>query len=187
MSDRMSENTTHLENAFVKENMATLLTIIRHREALRDQIEEFIHELRKRASRHDRTKLEISQFKGFVEIQHIARSHAYGTKEYKDGLKKGKEPGGPIDRHYRAERHHPEHFRSPTDMGFIDIIEMVFDWYAASATYETDSSFLHSMSTMRDHRKEQFSPEQWWLVEQVTDWILSELKKKKGVDDHFAR
>ena len=43
-----------------------------------------------------------------------------------------------IKRHWKNNRHHPEHFTSVTNMSEIDILEMVCDWHARSCQYNTN-------------------------------------------------
>ena len=147
------------------DQMNTLLTIMRHRENLADSLEELADELRRRARVHDRDKLELDKFHGFVKVNAAARSHAYGSPEYKAGLAQAKPT---IDSHFAVSSHHPEYHKRAKDMGFLDIIEMVFDWDAAAKTYGTNS--LRDSLPVSFERHD-FSVMQIWLINQVVEWI----------------
>lgn len=158
----------------VSEDLKTLLTIIRHREVLVDGLEQLRNELGKRARFHDRSKLELGQFEGFVEINRVARDHPYGSPEYKESLRRASAESGCIAKHNAAERHHPEHFVHPGGgMTFIDIIEMVYDWVAAAATYAPEGQKVVVVKLWIQHERfrKVLTTEQWWLVAQVADFI----------------
>ena len=78
---------------------------------------------------------------------------------------------GCITLHFSRNSHHPEYYFNPADMGFLDIIEMVFDWNAAAKTYGTNT-LSESLEVQR--KKDigrTLTKEQWWLIEQVVEWI----------------
>ena len=145
-----------------------LLTIIRHRERVCDELARLSYELQRRARVHDRDKLEPQKFHGFAQINQTARTHAYGTPEYRESLRHA---GPVIASHYAVARHHPEYHAAESDMGWVDIIEMVINWKAAADIY--------GKMTLRDglpkHRERfAFTDAQWWLIEQVVDWLEPE-------------
>lgn len=43
------------------------------------------------------------------------------------------------NKHYALERHHPQHHKSPDDMNFYDIMEMICDWRAMEQELGSDS------------------------------------------------
>jgi rubrerythrin len=178
-----------------------IITIIRHRDMVRANIQNMIQDLERRALNHDLSKLAGDECEGFVRINKAAREHPYGSKEYKDSMESEKGPTGCIGLHYSRNSHHPEYHAKThwecggchrateeepqescpvcgysfsckhedlSGMGFLDIIEMVLDWKAAADTY--------GKSTLRGglvHQRERFkfSVAQWWLIEQVVDYI----------------
>jgi hypothetical protein len=150
------------------DELKAVATIVRHREVLADCMEGLADELRARARRHDRTKFDLDQLSGFVKINAIARHHPYGSPEYKASLR----DVDAVRIHQTKETHHPEYWEDhPYEMGFLDIIEMVFDWYAASRTYgQTD--FRDSLEIQRK-RFQGFTEGQWWLIDQVAMLIMA--------------
>lgn len=116
------------------EELKTLLTVLRHQRLVANQLRKLARELETRADVHDLSKLQFDEFGGFVEVNQIARRHAYGSEEYKTSLKDNKA----IELHFSRNSHHPEHYSGGfADMGFIDFVEMVCDWQAANVTYGT--------------------------------------------------
>ena len=147
--------------------MEALLTITRHRETVATQLERMADELRQRARDHDRSKLQLDEFEGYERINSAARKYAYGSPELKDAIR----AENCVALHYARNSHHPEHHASIEEMFFMDIIEMVIDWYSASVTYGK-TPLSDSLPDLRN--RYDFSSEQWWLVEQVVKWIAGE-------------
>ena len=100
-----------------------------HVACVRKHLETVRYELNHRALMHDWTKLvepEKSAFDNAVEL----KSLEYGTPEYDEAKRN---LGEALNHHYKAHRHHPEHFPNGiNDMNLIDIIEMLCDWKAAT-------------------------------------------------------
>lgn len=98
---------------------------------------------------HDKTKLEDPEFPIFVEYTPKLKDTTYGSDEYKGYLKGMKVA---LDHHYKAARHHPEHFTNGVnDMDLIDITEMFCDWWAATERH-ADGDIMTSI----DKNKERF-------------------------------
>lgn len=151
-----------------RDELLTLATIIRHRDCLRANIQRLIHELERRSLRHDLSKLSTDEIEGFVRINKAAREHPYGSDEYRASMEREKGPEGCITLHFTRNSHHPEYHLQDEDMGFLDLIEMVLDWKAAADTYGKQS-----LKGSLPHHRERFlfTDEQWWLIEQVVDWL----------------
>lgn len=87
-------------------------------------------ELAKRAQHHDDSKLESPEKELFDEYTPKLAGCTYGSDEYKVFLKELKVA---LDHHYAANSHHPEHYAAGVnDFDLFDLIEMFFDWKAAS-------------------------------------------------------
>ena len=143
------------------EKINTLRTIYQHRDMVRICLKRISTDLDMRGLNHDLSKLSEDEFEGFSRINNIARKYPYGSKEYKESLKKERDT---IDLHYSRNRHHPEHWSDVRGMGYLDIIEMVCDWYAATNTYKQTE-----LSTVLDKQFERFnfSDEQKWLIKEI--------------------
>ncbi len=67
---------------------------------------------------------------------------AVGTDEYKvalDGMGEG------VKLHYKANRHHPEHYANGVDdMTLIDVVEMLADWMAAAQARNVSVDLKHA-------------------------------------------
>lgn len=147
--------------------VAVLATQLSHVSHLREALLRIRQELELRSEVHDRSKLGPDELPGFARINQTARDHAYGSEEYASSLAAEKPT---IDHHYAVNSHHPEHFHPNISlMGWLDIIEMVCDWKAAGATYGKTGSLKDSIEV---HRKRfDFTKEQWWLIEQVAEFL----------------
>ena len=152
----------------MSESVKTLLTILRHRELVSENLGKIGEELQSRAARHDRSKLQADEFDGFVRINKVARDHEYGSEAYIEGLASEGGESGCINLHYARNSHHPEHHKNDRDMGWVDIVEMVCDWSAASITYGNQSL---RESVQIQHERFDFSEGQWWLIYSVIDWL----------------
>ena len=135
----------------------TFLTLWRHRTAIDDKLQSLADEIRRRARLHDRTKLERSLFAGFVGVNSGVRDDTTESA---------------VRQHITTELHHPDAHLHPHLMTFIDIIEMVCDWYAAAYAYQhNENSYSFMEGVQRELESRDFSKEQKWLIRQVADWI----------------
>lgn len=114
-------------------------------------------ELLRRGIVHDDSKLEPPEKHLFDKYTPKLKETTYGSKEYKeylDGLKLA------LDHHYARNSHHPEHYVAGIN-GFdlFDLIEMFFDWKAATERHE-DGDIMRSIEI----NKERFN-----MSDQVSD------------------
>lgn len=104
---------------------------LRHIRRVNHLILDFCMEMMRRAQVHDNSKLNSPEKELFDEYTPKLAESSYGTPEYKkllDGL------GVALRHHYENNSHHPEHYPigGVSDMTLMDIVEMFFDWKAAS-------------------------------------------------------
>lgn len=150
------------------DELLALSTITRHRDAVRLNVQRLTHDLERRALAHDLSKLSPDEVEGFVRINQAAREHPYGSDEYIASMRREKGPDGCITLHFSRNSHHPEYHEHERDMGWLDLIEMVLDWKAAADTYGK-ATLREGLATHR--QRLDFTEAQWWLIEQVVDWI----------------
>lgn len=90
--------------------------------------------LNARGKKHDQSKLENPEQDIFVEYTPKLKNCTYGSEEYKTFLAEMKPA---LDHHYSNNHHHPEYFKNGiNDMNLIDIMEMFFDWMAATKRHD---------------------------------------------------
>lgn len=83
-----------------------------------------------RGQKHDNSKLQEPEQSIFIEYTPKLKNSTYGSDNYKQFLKEMKPA---LDHHYSNNRHHPEYFQNGIkDMNLIDLLEMIFDWWAAT-------------------------------------------------------
>lgn len=121
----------------------TLLHIKRVAQLLTEASSELI----KRANVHDNSKLTTPEKELFDEYTPKLKDCTYGSEEYKSylsGLKVA------LDHHYQNNTHHPEHYENGVN-GFdlFDLIEMFFDWKAATERHE-DGDILKSIEINKE-------------------------------------
>ena len=102
------------------------------------RVQELLHdtaivELMKRSRLHDLSKFEPVEKEPLDRMQELIEKEGqaqYGTPEYK----RRTDLLGPMIEHHRANNsHHPEHYENGIDgMDLFDVMEMFFDWKAAS-------------------------------------------------------
>ena len=93
------------------------------------QVEDAMH-LIWRGIKHDWSKFLPQEVLGFAHTYYRFKNVNYGTPEYNVLLK---EILPTIERHYRWNSHHPEHYENGyDDMSKYDKIEMLADWSAAA-------------------------------------------------------
>ena len=89
--------------------------------------------LRERAKIHDNSKISIEdELSALSRIINDKSTLKDATKQLSQ-IKKDA-----IKLHWKHNTHHPEHFKSPTDMSRLDVMEMCCDWHARSTQYGTN-------------------------------------------------
>ena len=110
--------------------MNTELETRKHIQQVQELLVKVMHELTLRAQNHDKSKLESPEKGVFEEYTPKLKGTTYGSDEYNIFLKEMKPA---LDKHYKKNRHHPEHHERGIDgMDLIDLIEMFCDWKAAT-------------------------------------------------------
>lgn len=124
-------------------------------------------EIARRGSVHDQSKLSDAERFLFDEYTPKLKSCVYGSDEYK-GFLAGLKPA--LDHHYAANSHHPEHYPNGVDgMDLFDLIEMFFDWKAATEL----------MSSGNIYRSIEINTERFKLAPQVAA-ILTNTAERLG-------
>lgn len=86
--------------------------------------------LLQRAADHDLSKLQEPEKSTFDKITPLLRGTTYGSDEYKRIMNENREA---INHHQISNTHHPEYYENGIEgMDLLDIVEMFFDWKAAS-------------------------------------------------------
>lgn len=115
---------------------------------------EFAIEMIRRGAVHDKSKflpeemVPLQMMQGLIDKEGQAE---FGTDEYK---RRTALLGGMIDSHRRRNSHHPEHYEAQyggdwkdgcgiNGMDLFDLVEMFFDWKAASERQGSKSMNLH--------------------------------------------
>lgn len=169
-----------------EEGFGLFRSMIRHRAYVAEAVGFVSNELRRRVEVHDLSKLQDDEFAGFCRINAAARVNKFGSPEYTEGMKREKPT---IDLHFSRNRHHSERPRlvsgidtEPDDyayavalakaqMTFIDVIEMVCDWWAARAGYDDPRSWEDTVKLNIENKGHFLSPEQLWLVSSVASFL----------------
>ena len=107
----------------------------KHIERVQELLDLCIIDLDYRAEDHDRDKIEDPVEKAlFDTYTPKLKNCTYGSEEYKTFLSELKPA---LDRHYKNNRHHPEHFHNGIQgMNLLDLLEMICDWKASSERHE---------------------------------------------------
>lgn len=134
-------------------------------------------ELERRGIVHDASKMLDDEFAGFSRINAAARIH---SPEYAEGMKRER---GTIDLHFSRNSHHPEYHHDDgaefmgthlaPNMGFLDVIEMVCDWWGARQGYDDPRPWEESVKLNLEQKGKYLPPEQLWLARQVADFLGS--------------
>lgn len=121
----------------------TLLHIKRVNQLLTEAASELI----RRANVHDDSKLKSPEKELFDEFTPKLKGCTYGSDEYKEYLKGLKVA---LDHHYANNTHHPEHYiNGVNDFDLFDLIEMFFDWKAATERHD-DGNIYKSININKE-------------------------------------
>lgn len=108
-------------------------------------------ELGRRGVAHDRSKFDPIEKGPLDEMQRLIDEEGpapYGSDEYK---RRTELLGPMLKHHYACNSHHPEHYPDGVNgMDLFDVIEMFFDWKAASERGDESSIGLtHSVERFK--------------------------------------
>jgi hypothetical protein len=99
-----------------------------HIARVRDHLGAFIRHLLERSEFHDKSKLSDDEKPAFDRETPKLKSLTFGSDEYKASLAA---LGPALQHHYKANSHHPEHYRNGiAGMDLMDLVEMFCDWLA---------------------------------------------------------
>lgn len=121
----------------------TKAEVVTHKHIARvgELLGEFAIEMIKRGARHDRSKFLPVELEPLAKMQALIDAEGpaqFGTEEYK---RRTDLLGGMIQHHRQNNSHHPEHYEFElggdcmhgiNGMDLFDLVEMFFDWKAAS-------------------------------------------------------
>ena len=155
----------------LNENRA-LRTVMRHCLNVKQALGKIISNLQNRAEMHDYSKLEDDEFDAVIHYQKLD-GLKYGSDAYKAKMNEIRQfTGEGWHLHCQRNSHHPEHHQHIDDMNLLDIIEMVCDWKAANATYNTSGqSFRDSAAACME--RYDFNDSQKWVIRQMIDILDS--------------
>lgn len=151
----------------------------RHRDFVRLALTVVGQALERRGIAHDASKMLDDEFAGFARINAAARINKFGSPEYSESMKR---EAGTISKHFSRNQHHPEYFTAEADwdsgwrvpaekMSFLDVIEMVCDWWGARKGYDDPRAWPDSVKLNLAAKGKYLSPEQLWLAKQVADFL----------------
>lgn len=168
-----------------------LRSYLRHRAYVAEGLSLVTTEIARRATVHDLSKLLDDEFTGFCRINAAARVHKFGSPEYQEGMDRER---GVIDLHFSRNSHHPERpkllgeaaererglpddftywqARDGAEMTFLDVIEMVCDWWGARKGYDDPRPWDESVKLNLDAKGKHLTAEQRWLAESVAAFLL---------------
>lgn len=119
----------------------------RHIEKVREYLDYFKLMLDKRRNSHDESKLRPPERELFDKYSDKLDDIEYDSEEYWEIMDELKPA---LKHHYNNNRHHPNFFSNGIeDMNLLDIVEMLFDWWAASQRHE-DGDIKESINKNKD-------------------------------------
>jgi hypothetical protein len=125
------------------EELKTNAETQKHVELVRLLLKDFAIQLLDRGVEHDQSKFSEAELPIFTEYTSKLKGTTYGSDDYKRYLAEMKPA---LDHHYKSNRHHPEFFENGIrDMTLVDLVEMLFDWWASTQRH-TDGDIFRSIA-----------------------------------------
>lgn len=138
---------------FLRNHLAHFFKVVDHKALVFFYLGRFCSSLMCRALIHDLSKFLPDEASGFSKTARIYRRIPYGGSLYKESLNR---VGKSLQKHYSRCRHHPQHYEEGiTGMDLLDLVEMFYDWAAASKKQVNGS-----LSASIEKNKERFSIEE---------------------------
>lgn len=117
----------------------------KHIERVRALLKEAEEEIHRRGAEHDRSKFQEEEIGPLAKIEEIIARDGqapFGSEEYEH---RRQMLAPMLMHHYAKNSHHPEHYEKGINgMDLFDIIEMFFDWKAASERGEESTMGLET-------------------------------------------
>jgi Family of unknown function (DUF5662) len=130
------------QNTTIQPKYDSELDTLKHSRRVDELLLQIVGEIQTRVTQHDLSKMREPEKATFDEYSQKLKTSTYGSDEYKSFLD-GMKPC--LDHHYKANRHHPEHFSNGINgMNLIDLVEMLADWKAAGERH-ADGSMARSL------------------------------------------
>lgn len=121
------------------------LTTVKHRLRVQELLSEAASEILRRGRVHDLSKHKPAEKEPLDEMQRLIETEGqapFGSEEYE---RRKTLLGSMLAHHYANNSHHPEHYENGvTGMDLFDLIEMFFDWKAASERGEEASMNINA-------------------------------------------
>lgn len=122
------------DGAAVREELFFENETRKHQQRVHALLSGFARALLANAQAHDASKLQEPERSGFREHTKNLSGLTYGSEEYKQALE-ALQPT--LKAHYQANTHHPEaHKDGVSGMTLLNIVEMFFDWWAATERHD---------------------------------------------------
>lgn len=103
---------------------------LKHIKRVQDLLSDAAMEILRRGKAHDLSKLGPNEKPLFDEETPKLKNIVYGSDEYQESLNRLKPA---LEHHYANNSHHPQFYENGIDdYDLFDLIEMFFDWKAAS-------------------------------------------------------
>lgn len=107
---------------------------------------EAINDLGRRYWEHDRSKLHEPEKSMYDEFTPKLRAMEYSVDPASEYQKCLKEMGAALQHHYAVCDHHPEHWPGGiSDMGMLELMEMLADWKAAGERHRDGGDLQRSI------------------------------------------
>jgi hypothetical protein len=120
---------------------------LKHIKRVNDLLLQFCREMMCRATLHDQSKLLPPEKEAFDEYTPMLSGLTYGSDEYRATLR-AMQPA--IEHHQKNNSHHPEFYADGINgMTLMDLVEMFFDWKAASERH-SDGCIFWSIDVNKD-------------------------------------
>ena len=118
------------ESTYLEKNKA-------HIAEFQQAIATLTEKLKQRAKTHDASKLQEPELTQYTEVEEKLEKHPIGSHNYRSIVKQNK----PIlDKHYKNNPHHPEHFKNGfNSMTILDLVDVFTDWKLDCGDEDWDS------------------------------------------------
>lgn len=163
-----------------------IASYVRHRQFVEEGLHLVTSELERRGKVHDASKMLADEFAGFSKINAHARIHKCGSDEYREAMLR---EAVTVNLHFSRNSHHPEFATLNAaemgtaaayaeegdnlgiDMTFLDVIEMVCDWWGARKGYDDARSWPVGVQMNLATKGKYLKPWQVELVHSVAAYL----------------
>ena len=153
----------------------TIKRISEHIQSVQRMMRHITDEIIDRSHKHDASKYNENELKGYIRFEEMPDGLEYGSDEYKKARANVMKNNNCFELHSQTNDHHPEYWDCPEQnvdlsfMGLFPLMEMVCDWAGAYTSYGNTGTWMESVDY--NVSRFDFNDKQKYIIYEFADFL----------------